>query len=456
MKHYDKFLTGKSLSAQRHGICPKGDINNALFDFQKHCVEYLLNVGRGGLFLDTGMGKTLCQLEWCAHAGEATNGRSLILTPLAVAKQIEREGKQFGYQSNIIRSMDDAKDGISVCNYDMLHAIDPDYFGAVSLDESSILKSFTGKTTRALISAFSNHRFRLSATATPAPNDHTELGNHSEFCGIMQNNEMLSSFFINDTSTASQNWRLKKHGVDAFWDWMASWSRMAQSPADLGFNGADFDLPPLQSFTHHSNDTRIITGGLFGNENISATGMHKIKRQTAAARAKIAADLVNSSDKPWVVWVDTDYEADAVKPLIEDALEVRGSMPPEKKEKHLDMFADGSCRVMITKPSVCGFGLNWQHCCDTVFVGRTFSYESWYQAIRRFWRFGQKNPVNSHIIIAEGEESIGRVIDRKASDHADMKESMRKSMMRGNGKESIVKASYKPKMKGEVPKWLTV
>lgn len=456
MTTYAQFLDGKRPRQHRSGIAVSV-LASHLFPYQAACVRFLLECGRGGLFLDTGLGKTACELEWAEHARNATNGRALILTPLAVAHQIAAEGQRWGYQTHVIRDAGDVREGINVCNYDRLDKIDADAFGAVALDESSILKSFTGKTTRALIDTFAGHRFRLSSTATPAPNDHMELGQHAEFCGVMSSIEMLSRFFINDTSTASQQWRLKRHGVHAFWDWMASWCRMAQMPSDLGDSDDGFILPPMRVHRHHvSAEVKAGDGDLFAVDVLSATNMHDLKRQTAGERAEAAAAIAMSDDAPCVVWVDTDYEADAVLARIgksPSVAEVRGSMTIEAKEAALDGFADGSVRVLITKPSICGFGLNWQHCARTVFVGRSFSYESWYQAVRRFWRFGQQRNVDVHIIVAQGEESIGAVIDRKADDHAQMKAAMREAMMRNAGKESRVKVKYNPTHEGRLPQW---
>lgn len=457
MGGYAEFLASKAPRAVERGI-DVASLAPHLFPFQRHCVEFLLRVGSGGLFLDTGLGKTACELEWCEHARNETNGSALILTPLAVAKQIEREAHRFGYDARVIRDQSEARDGINICNYDRLHLIDPQAFGAVALDESSILKNFTGKTTRALIDAFAGHRFRLSATATPAPNDHMELGQHAEFCGIMASNEMLSRFFINDTSTASQSWRLKRHGIDAFWDWMASWCRLAQMPSDLGGSDDGYILEPIRVIRHRAAESAPkVTGGLFGDEVVSATNLHAVKRATAENRAKIAADLVMSDDEPWVIWCDTDYEADALLAALDGAPsvgEVRGSQSPERKESTLEAFVDGSLRVLISKPSVTGFGLNWQHCARTVFVGRSFSYEAWYQAVRRFWRFGQTREVQVHLVVAEGEDSIARVIDRKADDHAGMKAAMRAAMARNRGRESTVKVAYNPTHKGRLPTWI--
>lgn len=455
---YADFLAAKAPRADARGLSRMPPLSAHLFDFQRHCVEFLLSAGSGGLFLDTGLGKTLVQLEYSEHARQASNGMALILTPIAVAKQIEREARKFGYDARVIRDQSEAREGINICNYDRMHLIDPRAFGSVTLDEGSILKSFGGKTSRLLIDAFAPHRWRVPATATPAPNDHMELGTYAEFCGVMQSNEMLSRFFINDTSQASQQWRLKRYGVEAFWDWMASWCRLAQMPSDLGGDDTGFALPPIKTHRHRAAESApTMSGGLFGDETVSATNMHQVKRATADKRARIAADLAASDREPWVLWCDTDYEADAIMGALnglQGVVEVRGSMDPDRKETNLEAFADGSARIMVTKPSCAGFGLNWQHCASTAFTGRSFSYEAWYQAVRRFWRFGQKREVQVHLVVAEGEDSIARVIDRKADDHASMKVAMRAAMQRNSGKSSATKVAYLPTHKGSLPQWI--
>lgn len=451
---YIDFLAAKTPRASMIGIDP-APIHHALFDYQMACAEFLIRRGGGGLFLDTGLGKTMVQLEWCRQVQSAAGGRVLVITPLAVARQFAREAERFGYEARVIREQAEAGDGINIVNYDRLDRIDLDAFGAVALDESSILKSFTGKTTRALIDGFAAHRFRLASTATPAPNDHMELGQHAEFLGVMDAREMLSRFFINDTSTASQTWRLKRHAETAFWDWMASWARMASSPDDLGFDGSRFVLPELRVIRHQTyGDVRPAAGSLFVTET-SATAVHDVKRQTASARADAVAALVTAdAAEPWVVWCDTDYEADALRARIPDAREVRGSHRIEAKEETLAAFADGDVRVLITKPSICGFGLNWQHCARMAFVGRSFSYESWYQAVRRCWRFGQSREVQAHVIVAEGEDQIGRVIDRKADDHTRMKAAMAAAMKRAMGRTADTRVPYLPTHIAKVPSWM--
>ena len=449
---YSEFLARKAPRAQSSGFEPSR-LPDHLFDFQKECVAFCLRQGRAGLYLDTGLGKTRCQLEWAAQSAERSNGKALLLTPLAVAKQIEREARALGYEARVIRDQSEAKDGINICNYDRLDKLDVEQFGAVSLDESSILKNFTGKTTRALIDLFAGHRFRLSATATPAPNDHMELGQQGEFLGIMPSNEMLMRWFIAD-QTEMGRYRLKKHGEGDFWAWMASWSRMAQSPEDLGFDGSRYVLPPLNIIRHKAAGSNIkpIEGSLFVSD-LSATNMHDVKRQTANARAELIASVADNAE-PFIIWTDTDYEADAVKAIMPDAVEVRGSMPIERKEENLEAFALGQARVIITKPSVAGYGLNWQHASAMGFVGRSFSYEAWYQAVRRSWRFGQTRPVNVHIAVAEGEDQIGRVIDRKAADHSRMKAAMAKAMRDAVSREADVRVTYNPTHIGRFPSWL--
>lgn len=451
---YAEFLASKAIRATERGLSEVPTLSGHLFPFQRSCVDFALRAGSAGNFLSTGLGKTACELEWSAHAAEASNGKALILAPLSVGWQIAKEAERWGYDARVIREQDEAKPGINICNYDRLDKLDAAAFGAVALDESSILKSFGGKTSRALIESFAGHRFRLSATATPAPNDHMELGQQSDFLGVMPSSEMLMRWFINDTSVASQEWRLKKHAVNDFWDWCASWSRMAELPSDLGGDDTGFVLPPMKIMRHRAEASPVKGSDLFGMVDMSATTMHDVKRKTAGNRSRSIADLVTGSpSEPWVIWCDTDYEADAIKALLPDASEVRGSHTPENKENTLRAFADGSVRVLITKPAICGFGLNWQHCARTAFVGRTFSYEAWYQAVRRFWRFGQKREVQVHLIVAEGEEAIARVIDRKADDHATMKIAMRAAMLRANERTATRKTSYQPKHKAGVPAW---
>lgn len=458
MTGYADFLASKAVRAPVRGLETVPTLAPHLFPFQAHSVAHALRAGCAGLFLDTGLGKTECQLEWCRHAAEATNGRALLLTPLAVAGQTKRRADRWNYEARVIRDMSEAGDGLNICNYDRLEKLDPSYFGCVSLDEASILKSFTGKTTRALCDAFRGHRFKLVATATPAPNDHMELGNYADFLEIMQPNEMLSRWFINDTSTASQEWRLKGHAEEDFWDWMASWCRMAEKPSDLGDSDEGFILPPFRVRKHQAmgSEIRGLNDGLFSDYSMSATSLHDVKRQTSEARADVAASIASSlAGEPLILWVDTDYESAAVKSAIPDAIEIRGSMTADEKEERIEAFATGQAKWLIGKPRMLGYGLDWSHCARMAFVGRSYSYETYYQAVRRCWRFGQKRQVIVDLILAEGEDTIARAIERKATDHTKMKDAMRKAMRRAAEAKAATKIAYAPKHQGKAPSWLT-
>lgn len=457
---YELFLASKQARPLASGIEPKrmpkhmsGD-----FEFQAAVTRFCLRQGRAAAFLDTGLGKTLVELEFSKQAAASAKAPALILTPLAVARQIEAEALKFGYDARVIRDRSQVKAGINICNYDRLELLDPAAFCSISLDESSILKSFMGATTQALIEAFSKTPFRLCATATPAPNDFTELGNHVEFLGIMSRAEMLARWFVND-GARSNLWRLKGHAWRDFWDWMASWSRMAESPADLGFDASRFELPPLVVTKHDAIGLAkplvpVSNYGFFGAA-ISATNLHDTKRDSIEARAEAAKELVaRDMDKSWVIWCDTDYEADELRKLLPSAVEVRGSQPIDEKEASLAAFASGKASSIITKPRIAGFGLNWQHAHNMIFVGRSFSYELYYQAVRRCWRFGQKHPVNVHIIVADGEDQIGDVIDRKADDHIRMKQAMAEAMRRNMRADKKLSISYNPQHEGSIPEWL--
>jgi Helicase conserved C-terminal domain len=456
VKDYQDFLAGKAIRASEHGLDRVPELAPHLFPFQRECVAFALRAGASGCFLDTGLGKTEVQLEWCQRAIEATNAKALIWTPLAVAGQTKRRADRWGYEARVIREQSDARAGINICNYDRRDKIDPQSFEIVSLDEASILKNFNGKTTRALIGAFSKHRFKLAATATPAPNDHMELGQYCEFLDVMPSNEMLMRWFISD-QTELGRCRLKGHAATSFWDWMASWARMAEKPSDLGDQDDGFILPPFELRRHRAVNSKIERefADMFGIPTMSATTMHTVKRQTSAARAEAAAALVLAEpNERRIIWCDTDYEADAVGAALPDAIEVRGSMSAEQKEEILEAFDRGSIPWLVTKPSICGHGLDWSHCARMVFVGRSYSYETFYQAVRRCWRFGQKRKVVVDLIVAEGEETIGRVIDRKADDHARMKEAMREAMRRAMGRSASLKISYNPNHIAKVPTWL--
>ena len=462
LSDYRKLIARKAVAFQPAGLTDVPALNPALKPHQAHCVDFALRAGRSAMFLDTGLGKTFCALEWGRVIVEHTGKPVLMLAPLAVAAQHQREAEKFGIDALSIREPDQiAGARIYITNYDRLDRFDASIFGGVILDESSIIKSLHGKTTRALIEAFSATPFRLACTATPAPNDHTELGQHAEFLGVMSQTQMLSRWFIHDSADTG-TWRMKGHAVHDFWSWVASWARCVSKPSDLGFSDDGYALPPLNLQRHVVMADRSIESGqekdgqarLFRIPDTSATAIHREKRMTTEARADLIAELVaRETGEPWVIWCDTDYEADALADRIPGAVEVRGSMTPDAKEARITAFSAGEARVIITKPSVAGFGLNWQHCARMAFVGLSFSYESFYQAVRRCYRFGQARPVDVHVACADTEEAIWNVVNRKAGDHGTMKLEMTAAMKRA---VLIVheQAGYAPVRPLQLPTWL--
>lgn len=449
---YRAFLSTKAPVAHAVGIDPQ-PMPAHLFDFQKDVVAFAVRHARAALFLDTGLGKTACMLEWSSQV--IGDGTGLILTPLAVARQIEREGLRWGYDCRVVKDQSDVRPGINICNYDRMDKIDASAFDSVALDESSILKGLNGATRKMLTEQFAQTRFRLCCTATPAPNDHMELGNHAEFLGVMSSQEMLARWFINDTAEASQSWRLKGHAKEAFWDWVASWARCAETPADLGYDASRYVLPPLEISRHRAiGEAKPASGDLFAAD-VSAINMHEVKRQTANARSDAAAALIAAEPaEPWLVWCDSNHEADALMARIDGAIDVRGSMTAEKKEAGIDAFITEPGRVLVTKPGIAGAGLNMQHCARMIFVGRSFSYEAWYQAVRRCHRFGQIRPVHVHLIVAEGEDQIGRVLDAKAAGHSEMKRQMAAAMRRSSKAVKSTREIYTPGKTVRIAPWL--
>lgn len=459
---YQSLLSAKKVSFTPRGLTKVPSLNKAMFPHQRASTEFALKAGCAAMFLDTGLGKSLCALDWGRVIVETTNKPVLMLAPLAVGPQHQREADKFGIDAKYVREPEQIKGtGIWITNYERLDKFDASQFAGVILDESSILKSFTGSTARGLISKFSKTPYRLACTATPAPNDHTELGAHSDLLGVMEMREMLSRWFINDTSEASQDWRLKGHAVDAFWDWVASWARCVAKPSDLGFCDDGFVLPEMIETYHMVTADRTQNTGddegqirLFRMPENSATSVHREKRMTASARADaIAAAVAKEPDEAWLIWCDSDAEADALTERIDDAVEVRGSMPAEKKEERLTAFATGQSRILVTKASIAGYGLNLQHCARMAFVGLSFSYENYYQAVRRCWRFGQKRPVHVHIAMADTEKNIFASVRRKSDDHEMMKVAMQRAMARAH-QRSETKIAYRPIKNVEVPAWL--
>lgn len=448
----------KPLSA---GIAPPA-LPVSLFPHQAHGVEFALRAGRAGLFYDTGLGKTAMMLAFGDAVVRHTNRPVLMLAPLAVGAQHVREAERLRIDAKQARFSPAALDKrIVITNYERLDKFNPDDYAGIILDESSILKSFSGVTTRKLIAAFAETPFRLAGTATPAPNDHTELGQHSSFLGVMPSHEMLSRFFVTDQSSMGK-YRLKKPAVRPFWDWVASWARCVAKPSDLGFSDDGFVLPKLIERKHIVAADRSVDTGkekdgqarLFRIPDRSATAIHKEKRLTKNIRAEVVGTLIEGCEgEPVVIWVDTDYDAEAVRSVVPDAIEVRGSMPIDQKEERLDAFSKGDVQILLTKPSIAGFGLNWQHCATTIFAGVNFSYESYYQAVRRFWRFGQRRDVTAHLVCADTELSIAAAVNRKSADHERMKSEMSLAMRRASQAHEILDP-YQPEQEARLPAWM--
>ena len=449
MSDYREFLAKKKQSNVVAGF-DVGDITYGLFDFQQAIVKWACKRGRAGIFADTGLGKTAMQLAWADQVMRETSGRVLILAPLCVAQQTVSEGARIGVDVAYARKSDDAKGMIVITNYEMMDHFNPADFVGVVLDESSILKSLTGKIRTSLIENFQKTPYRLSCTATPSPNDFMELGNQSEFLGVMTRAEMLATYFIHDGGDTSK-WRLKGHGKTKFWEWMATWAICISSPADIGFDGSRYILPGLEIHQHTIEAQFIPDGHLFPVVAKTLSDRRSAKRSSLNDRIKLAADIINSSDEYFIIWCHLNDESSELKKLIPHAEEVYGSLDFDEKEARINRFSFGKSKNIITKPSITGFGLNWQHCHNMIFVGMDDSYESYYQAVRRCYRFGQKNKVNVHIISSESEGEVKKNIERKAAQADEMSRQMVAHMRKFTTMEikgiSIEKSDYSRDLK---------
>ena len=423
---YNEFLKTKEYSYQNTGFdIDESELNENLFPFQKKIVQWALKKGKCALFLDTGLGKTICQLSFADAVCKHENGKALILAPLAVSKQTKHEGEKFGINVNICRKQEDVKDGVNITNYEMLQHFNPSEFCCVVLDESSILKSFMGKTKRLLCDILSDIPYKMACTATPAPNDTMEILNHAEFLSVMRSSEALAIWFIADQS-AMGNYRLKAHAVDDFYRWVSSWAIGINKPSDIGFSDDGYILPDLKENNIICGENQFL--GSMNIQKASATNYNRLRRNTIDIRCSKCAEIANSSNEQYLIWCDLNDEARLLKKLIPDAVEISGSDKAEKKEDAAVDFASGKIRVLISKPLIFGFGLNFQNCHNIIFCGLSYSYENYYQAVRRCWRFGQKNSVNVDRIITQSEKYMLDTLNAKSNNHREFTDSMTSNM----------------------------
>jgi len=452
MMNYEDFIEQRSKqSIHTDSIQLSADnLNSMLYPFQRDIVRWALAKGRAAIFADCGLGKTPMQLEWANQIVKARSGSVLILAPLTVSVQTVQEGAKFGIPVTLCESAEDVMPGINITNYEKLDKFKGCTFEGVVLDESSILKSFTGATRNQIIDFFSQTPFRLACTATPAPNDFMELGNHSEFLGIMSYTEMLSMFFVHDGGQTSK-WRLKGHAEDVFWQWMGSWAVVINNPADLGYQMDGYDLPPLRIHEVIADGDEPIT------EPMTLMQRRKARKDTLDARCAAAAALVNSSTDQWLVWCDLNAESAMLAQEIAFSSEVRGSDKATIKSSRMMGFSMGFNHCLVTKPSIAGFGMNWQNCHKVVFVGLSDSYEQYYQAVRRCWRFGQTMPVDVYIVISAREGCVKENIERKQADCDKMRRAMVEQTKEITKKELQstyrITTPYEPKESMRLPVW---
>ena len=417
--NYDDFIASKKKIEVPTGHNP-GDLNEHLFDFQHAIVTWAVRRGRAAIFADTGLGKTLMQLSWAQEVQRHTGGKVLILAPLAVSEQTIEQGSTFGI--DVSRYAGQTADGIYITNYERIDEAFATEWDGIVLDESSILKSHDGKTRTKIIDYAQGIPYRLSCTATPSPNDFEELGNQCEFLGVMTRTEMLATYFVNDTGDTG-TWRLKGWGASKFWEWMGTWAVVLRNPSDIGFDGSAYLLPAPEYFEHVVDAES--DGDLFAKPAQTMTERRKAQRNSIEQRCAALAALVNSQpDEPWLIWCHLNDEAELLASLIPGAVNVQGSDKPETKAAQMLRFSHGELRVLISKPKICGFGMNWQHCARMAFVGLDDSFEKFYQAVRRCFRFGQKRNVHVHLFVAENEGQVLNNLKRKEQQHHEMSANM--------------------------------
>jgi hypothetical protein len=431
-KEYNEFLEQKKTQRIESGFkVEDADLNPALFPFQKYCVKRALEVGKFALFEDCGLGKTIQQLEWAQKVFERTSQPILILAPLAVISQTIKEGEKFGYT---VRDYDELpinldECGIYITNYDNLSNVDVSAFVGIVLDESSILKNFQGKIRTFIIDSFRRTPYKLACTATPSPNDTTEICNHAEFLDVMSRSEMLAMYFVHDGGSTSE-WRLKGHAKQSFWDFVSTWAVMLNKPSDIGFDDDGYDLPPLNVIQDIVETPKRDNGMLFNTSAVSATEFHKELRLTYKIRLDRVAEIVRNSDENFIIWIGHDDEGKYLRSLLPDAIEVKGSDSREYKKDKLLGFGNGDFRILITKLKIAQFGLNYQNCHNQIYASLDFSFEATYQGIRRSYRFGQTDAVNIYLITTDTMQNVKDSFDAKQKAFKEMQSAMTEAMNR--------------------------
>jgi len=440
MEDYYKILESKAQQRIESGFSVEMDeLNQALFAFQKYCVKKALKAGRFALFEDCGLGKTIQQLEWCNQIVKKEEAPVLILAPLAVTGQTIYEATKFGYDITRLDNSDNYNlyNKIYITNYEQMDNIDACQFIGIALDESSILKNFEGKMRNKIIDKFRDVRYKSCWTATPSPNDPMELGNHAEFLGVMKRNEMLSMYFVHDGGDTSK-WRLKGHAERNFWQWVSSWAIMIEKPSDIGFSDDGYILPELDIIEKVIETKKRDNGMLFNDVAVNATNFNLELRTTIPERLNKVVEIINNSNENFIIWIKQDKEGNYLRKLIPDAIEVKGSDRPDIKEFRLLGFANNDFSVLITKPKIAQFGLNYQNCHNQIFASLDFSFESLYQAIRRSYRYGQRNKVTMYLITTDTMQNVIQSIKRKQEQFNRMQRAMVESM-KLNYKQTVKK-----------------
>jgi len=445
MTTYQQFLESKQKNHVLSGFdIEKTQLSENLFEFQKFIVHRAIKAGKYAVFADCGLGKTFMQLEWANRVSKQTNNPVLILCPLAVSRQTINEAKRFNLECekyDFVEPPVSNEFGVYILNYEQLENVDTSNLSGVVLDESSILKNFEGATKNTIIQKFKHTPYKLACTATPSPNDPMELGNHSEFLDVMSRNEMLAMYFVHDGGETAK-WRLKGHAVKQFYQFVGSWAIMLNKPADIGFDMSGYDLPDLNLIERQIETDKRDNGSLFNATAISATNFNQELRLTKIERMAEVVSIVNNSTENFIIWIKQNEEGELLRSLIPDAIEVKGSDSPEYKESKLIGFANNEFRVLITKSKIAQFGLNYQNCRNQIFASLDFSFEGLYQAIRRSYRFGQKNDVNIYIVTTDTMKNVIESINQKQRQFELMQKEMSEAInvtLNGNG---MTKGNY--------------